>query len=151
MSIEQAYNFKVIDLKTTSSGVISAEQLQQLSNLNYQWVINLLPSDSEYATADEQQLVEDQKIAYRHIPVDFAKPTGTDYEKFSLAMQQAGGKKTHIHCAANYRASAFFAIYAYQNLNWTTAQAKEHIESLWQPADYPNWLALLKEMIDGYQ
>lgn len=151
MSIEKAYNFKVIDVKTTSSGVISAEQLQQLSKLDYQWVINLLPGDSEYATADEQQLVESQKITYRYIPVDFAKPTQTDYEKFSQAMQQADGKKIHIHCAANYRASAFFAIYACQHLNWTAAQAKQHIESLWQPADYPNWLTLLKKMIDGYQ
>lgn len=150
MSIEQVYNFKVIDSQITTSGAIDAEQLSTLSHLDYQRVINLLPSNSEYATVNEQQLIESQNIRYNFIPVDFSMPSRTDYEKFSQVMQQAAGEKIHIHCAANYRVSAFFAIYACQYLGWKSEQAKQHIESFWQPSDYPNWLTLLKEMIPGY-
>ncbi|MGH1372569.1 MAG: protein tyrosine phosphatase family protein [Cellvibrionaceae bacterium] len=150
MSIEKAYNFRLINSRITTSGVISAEQLQELSHLDYQRVINLLPSDSEYAVADEQQLIESQNITYNAIPVDFSKPSPEDYQKFLQVMQQSLEEKIHIHCAANYRVSAFFSIYACQHLGWDSAQAKRHIESLWQPSDHSNWLRLLEEMIPGY-
>jgi len=150
MSIEQSYNYRSITATLTTSGVVSAEQLQQLSAQHYQRVINLLPNDSQYATADEQQLVEQQHIDYVYIPVDFATPRIDDYQRFASAMQQSPSVKTHVHCAANYRVSAFFGIYAYQYLDWSATQVKQHIESLWQPSEHKPWLTLLQQEIEGF-
>lgn len=151
MSIEQPYNFKIIDAQTTSSGAINTEQLHALGGQNYQVVINLLPNDNRDATANEQKIVEQQGIDYVYIPVDFTNPKEDDYQQFANAMTKHHAQKTHIHCAANYRASAFYAIYAHQHLGWTVTEAKQHIESLWQPREHPQWLALLQNNIPGYE
>ncbi len=150
MSIEESYNFKAISPELTTSGVVNETLLQQLSDQGYRQLINLLPNDSEYATSNEQYLVESQKINYVYIPVDFSNPTPADYQAFVDAMIASPNLKTHIHCAANYRVSAFFGIYAYQHLNWSSAQVKQHIESLWQPEEHRPWLNLLQQLIDDY-
>lgn len=150
MSIEQSYNYKAITDSLTTSGLINTEQLQQLSQQQYQCVINLLPNDSQYATDNEQQLVETQQINYVYIPVDFSNPSLKDYQAFTSALNKHIHLKTHIHCAANYRVSAFFGIYAHQHLNWSVAQVTQHVEALWQPEEHPPWLALLKQLIEDY-
>ncbi|MAZ86237.1 MAG: hypothetical protein CL693_01205 [Cellvibrionaceae bacterium] len=150
MSIEDSYNFKAINPALTTSGVVSEEQLRQLSAQGYRQLINLLPNGSEYSTNNEQHLVESQKITYVYIPVDFSNPTPADYQAFADAMIANSNLKTHIHCAANYRVSAFFGIYAHQQLNWSPEQVRQHIESLWKPEEHAAWRALLQQYIDGY-
>ncbi len=150
MSIEESYNFKAISPELTTSGVVNETLLQQLSAQGYRQLINLLPNDSEYATSNEQYLVESQKINYVYIPVDFSNPTPADYQAFADAMIASPNSKTHIHCAANYRVSAFFGIYAHQQLNWSPEQVRQHVESLWKPEAHAPWLALLQQYIDGY-
>jgi hypothetical protein len=44
-----------------------------------------------------------------------------------------------VHCAANYRVSAFYAIYARRNLGWSDKDANVHITSIWNPAEHDPW------------
>jgi protein tyrosine phosphatase (PTP) superfamily phosphohydrolase (DUF442 family) len=139
MRVSQAYNFRVIDEATSTSGLLSEEQLSVLRKDGYEAVINLLPHDNRHAVKNEQSIVAGQGVDYFYIPVNFEVPTEHDYADFVRAMKSCREKKVLIHCAANYRVSAFYAIYAFEYLGWSAEQAREHIASLWCPAEHPPW------------
>ena len=155
MSVSESYNFKAIHSTLTTSGVINAEQLQQLKPEGYGGVINLLPQDSEYATVQEAELVTRQQLNYTYIPVDFAAPANEDYQQFEQAMQswekRSDNTGLHVHCAANYRVSAFIAIYGYRHWDWTTEQVKTHVTSIWNPQEHPQWVSFLQQFVADYQ
>ena len=102
-------------------------------------MINLLPADSEYAIAGEREIVEGQGVDYVHIPVDFAAPTQGDFELFASAMDAHHDGKVHVHCAANYRVSAFYSAYARKRGLLTDAEADELVRGLWNPDEHPAW------------
>lgn len=142
MSVKDAYNFKAINERLTTSGLLSEEQLVALPDEGYQSCINLLPHGDEFALPGEAEMVRELDIAYEYIPVDFAAPTSEDYEQFARAVAANGSRKLHIHCAANYRVSAFYAIYGVRELGWSRAAALEFIRSLWEIDEFPQWRTL---------
>lgn len=139
MSVDQAYNFKQISPSVSTAGVISSQQLAALGSEGYEVVVCLLPNDSEYAIQGERSLVEAQGIQYVYIPVDFAAPTEDDYQQFAAAVSGSRDKKTMLHCAANYRVTAFYGIYAHQQLGWSKDQVWELINAIWDIKEYPVW------------
>tara|TARA_R110000822_G_scaffold201781_1_gene338947 strand:- start:191 stop:649 length:459 start_codon:yes stop_codon:yes gene_type:complete len=139
MSVNQAYNFRAIDETVSTAGLLSEEQLTALGAAGYQAVINLLPHDSQYAIENEEDIVTGQGIDYLYIPVDFAAPADEDYSEFVKAVQSCQAKKVLIHCAANFRVSAFYSMYAYEYLGWPASRAWAHIESIWNPRENPPW------------
>jgi protein tyrosine phosphatase (PTP) superfamily phosphohydrolase (DUF442 family) len=143
MSIEGSYNFRRIDGRVTTSGVVGDKRLGQLGALGYGAVINLLPDSSEYAVAEEGSLVEGQGLSYIYIPVEWTAPTQADFEAFERAMEAFADKTVHVHCAANFRVSAFYALHAERKGWWTRAQADAHIQSLWNPDEQPAWAAFI--------
>ncbi len=149
MNITKAYNFISIDELTTSSGTLIKVDLQSLLDAEYSTVINLLPNDSEYAIKNEQETFKSLNIDYTYIPVDWENPTPSDFTAFETAMIAAKNKKTHIHCAANYRASAFYGLYAYKHLGWTREQITQFTAPIWQLSDHPIWHDFVRELSDG--
>lgn len=147
MSISNAYNFNSIDAGLSTAGLLSPEQLASLRDEGYEVVINLLPDDSEYAIPSEQQIIEQQGVEYHYIPVDFAAPEKRDYHAFEKHLGASRGRKTLVHCAANYRVSAFYAIYAHRHLGWTTEQAQSFIHNQWQPREHPPWQQFVTDML----
>jgi protein tyrosine phosphatase (PTP) superfamily phosphohydrolase (DUF442 family) len=105
----------------------------------YDVVIDLLPGDSSYAVANEGAIVQSQGVGYVHIPVDFAAPTHADLDSFTTAMDENAGKAIHVHCAANYRVSAFYSLYALAKGWWSAKEADAHIRDVWNPEEYPAW------------
>jgi len=146
-SIEDSVNFRRIDDRLTTSGVVGTDRLDALSSQGYAAVINLLPDSSEHAIANERGIVESQRLEYIHIPVDFTHPTRSDFKRFSDAMERLSGKKVHVHCAANYRVSAFYSLYAARHGLWSEDQAMAFINSVWQPIDYPAWPEFIAEIL----
>ncbi len=149
MNITKAYNFININKLTTSSGTLLKVDLQSLSDADYNTIINLLPDNSEYAIKNEQETFKTLGIGYTYIPVDWEHPTLADFTAFETAMIAAKNKKTHIHCAANYRASAFYGIYAYKHLGWTRKQITEFTAPIWQLSDHPIWQDFVRDLSDG--
>ncbi|HEY3700612.1 MAG TPA: protein tyrosine phosphatase family protein [Spongiibacteraceae bacterium] len=147
MSVKQAYNYKEIDARISTAGMVSAEQLACLRAEGYEAVINLLPEESQYALKGERAIVENQGASYCQIPVDFNAPTRENYDAFCAAMASTEGKKTLVHCAANYRVTAFFAIYAHEKLGWSRPQALALIASIWQPAEHPQWQTFITDLL----
>lgn len=145
MSIENSYNFKEISSRVTTSGVVGRERLKSLSSEGYEVVINLLPNDNKYAVPEEKEIVESQNIAYIHIPVDFKAPQRKEYVEFTEALDKPGTQKVHIHCAANWRVSAFYGAYAVSKGIWSAEKATHFISSIWNPAEHTAWQNFLKE------
>jgi uncharacterized protein (TIGR01244 family) len=146
MSIEEAYNFRRIDDRLTTSGLVSREQLAELRDEGYDAVVNLLPDSNDRAVHDEGKIVQDQGLDYVYIPVDFDAPTRADLDAFTDAMDAHAGQQVHVHCAANYRVSAFYALYALQRGTCSDAQADAIIRDIWDPADFPAWQALIDDV-----
>ena len=145
MSIEDSYNFRRIHERLTTSGLVNAEQLGDLRARGYDALINLLPDTNEYAVADEARIVREQGLDYVYIPVAFEAPRRSDLEAFVDALDTLTGQKTHVHCAANYRVSAFYSLYALRRGLCTDAEADALVSDLWNPADYPVWLAFIAD------
>ncbi|HEX5587246.1 MAG TPA: protein tyrosine phosphatase family protein [Acidimicrobiia bacterium] len=145
MSIEQSSNFRRIDERLTTSGLLGVEELSALRGEGYDAVINLLPDTSGRAVVNEEAIVREQGLEYVHIPVDFAAPAHADLEAFTDAMDALAGKKVHVHCAANYRVSAFYALYAQRTGSCTEAEADALIRSVWDPADHPPWPEFIRD------
>lgn len=143
MAINNSYNFRAISDLLTTSGVVGGNRLKGLAAEGYGLVINLLPDDNQYAVAGEQEIIESQGVEYIYIPVDFECPTKGDFQQFVTAMTAAKQYKTHVHCAANWRVSGFWGVYAEQQGIWSRSQADEFIAGLWQPDHFPAWQALL--------
>ncbi len=138
MGVEESYNFRRVNDGLTTSGLVSAEQLGGLRGEGYDAVINLFP-DGERSVPDEARIVEDQGIDYVYIPVDFEAPSRADLDAFTEAMDARAGRKIHVHCAANYRATAFYALYAVRRGLCTADEADEFVQSVWDPAEFPVW------------
>ena len=146
-NIEHSYNFRMISDRLTTSGVVGADRLEALASQGYEVVVNLLPDSSEHAVSNEQGIVESQRIEYIYIPVDFKAPGRSDLSRFSEALDRLSDSKIHIHCAANYRVSAFYSLYAASRGQWSTDQARDFIHSVWRPADYPGWPEFIDEVL----
>ena len=83
-----------------------------------------------------------------HIPVEWEHPTEGDFEAFETAVQQHTPGKTLIHCAANFRVTAFYSLYATKHLGWSQARADEFRASIWEGSDYPVWERFIEQMKD---
>ncbi|MEE4190944.1 MAG: protein tyrosine phosphatase family protein [Halieaceae bacterium] len=147
MSVREAYNYREVSPQLSTAGVISEEQLGELGSEGFEAVINLLPEDSPYAIAGERGIVTGQGIDYTYIPVDFAAPTAQDFEQFAAAMQAQGSRKLMVHCAANYRVSAFYAIYGVKYLGWSREQALDFIAATWDLSEKPVWDSFVADML----
>ena len=114
--------------------------------------VNLATINPRYSLPDEPGLVRALGMAYYHIPVDWAGPTEDDFEAFEALMQALPPGKTLVHCAANFRVTAFYSLYALKHLGWSAAQADAFRASVWQGSDYPVWesfIARLQARIQG--
>jgi protein tyrosine phosphatase (PTP) superfamily phosphohydrolase (DUF442 family) len=146
MAVEDSFNYRRVSDTITTSGVLTPDGLRSLEQEGYDLVVDLLPSDGEAANPDEGDIVRAQGVEYVHIPVDFAAPTRADYDAFAAAMDAHEGETIHVHCAANYRVSGFYSVYAVQKQWWTRAEADAYLHELWDPAEYPAWATLLDEL-----
>ncbi len=141
MPVVDIKNFRVIDERLASAGQPSEQQLAEVAGSGYSAVINLGLLDPRYCLEDEAGLCFALGLRYRHIPVAFEAPVVEDFEAFLRAMDELNHERVLVHCAANYRASSFLALYGELRLGWSREQADELARSQWQPN--PIWLGFL--------
>jgi protein tyrosine phosphatase (PTP) superfamily phosphohydrolase (DUF442 family) len=144
-SVEDGYNFRRVHDRLTTSGLLSPDQLGALRRDGYDAVVNLLPDSNERAVTHEADIVRAQGVDYVYIPVDFAAPTRSDLQRFAEAMDELEGRTVHVHCAANYRVSAFYSLYALRRGWCTVEQADAIVRDVWDPAEHPAWSAFIAE------
>jgi hypothetical protein len=61
------------------------------------------------------------------------------------AMDAHQNQKVHVHCQANYRATAFITLYRIQRLGWEREKAFQDLRRIWNPDEYPIWKKFIEE------
>jgi protein tyrosine phosphatase (PTP) superfamily phosphohydrolase (DUF442 family) len=151
MSTTDIYNYRKVNDRISTGGQPTEEQLRSAAAEGFATVINLATIDPAGALADEGGLVRSLDMAYHHIPVKWDNPQASDFAAFEAILHESSADKTLIHCAANFRVTAFYSLYAIKHLGWTEAQADEFRASIWAGSDYPIWEKFIGEMKGGLE
>ncbi len=151
MSIQEILNFIPIDNRVATSGQPTQAQLEAVRAEGYEAVVNLAPSDAaNNALPGEAEIVSALGMSYHHIPVAWSNPRAQDFGAFSDLMDSLKDKKVLVHCAANFRVTVFYALYAMAADQWPAEQADKLIAQVWESrADYRMdevWKSFVEEM-----
>ena len=146
MSTEEIYNFIKVSDQLATAGQPTEDQLKSAAAEGFVTVINLATLDGRSALPDEAGLVDSLGMAYHHIPVEWGNPEDSDFEAFERVMSQLPVGKTLIHCAANFRVTAFYSLYAQKQLGWSESQADEFRSAIWKGSNYPVWEQFIAHM-----
>lgn len=147
MSTQEIYNYRKVNDQIITGGQPNEGQLKSAADEGITTIVNLAPLE-ENPLPDEAGLVKSLGMVYHHIPVDWKAPKDSDFEAFERVMQEQSQGKILIHCAANYRVTAFYSLYGLKHLGWTEAQADEFRASIWQGSDQPVWETFVTAMKD---
>jgi uncharacterized protein (TIGR01244 family) len=131
LSTDDILNFVRVDDRVGTAGQPTAEQLADARDEGYQVVVNLAPADHQSALADEAAAVAALGMRYHHLPVPWTDPRPEHFRQFVEIMDEVAGKKVLVHCAANFRVTAFYSLYAMQREGWSVAQADELMAKVW--------------------
>lgn len=131
MSVSDIYNFIEIDGRIATAGQPTADQFRAARDAGYEVVINLAPDGLDTSLAGERELLEELGLEYHHLPVAW-KEVGLDHLRaFEALMARVEGKRTLIHCQANYRVTAFFGLHAEARRGWSQEQSDALIRRIW--------------------
>lgn len=131
--LEDIYNYLPISDKVSTSGQPTEDEFKLIKQAGFRHVINLAPHNAENSLKDEASTLADLGLYYRHIPVNFFKPSLENFKEFERALSDIGDEKVWVHCAANMRVSAFMYKYRTQCLNEEEVVARERLHKIWVP------------------
>ena len=146
MSTQDIYNYRFVNNQLITGGQPTEEQVKSAAAEGFKTIINLATIDPRHSLADEAGLVRSLGMTYYHIPVEWGNPQESDFDEFEQVFKQVAGNKTLLHCAANFRVTAFYSLYAMKNLGWSQTQAEEFRASIWKGSNYPIWEQFIREM-----
>lgn len=142
-------NFRRLSDHLITGGQPTEAHLAAVAAAGCQVVINLGRLDPAYALPDERGTVEALGLIYEHIPVVWTQPTAADLDAFFATLARHAGRPVFVHCAANYRASAFILLYRVLRLGWRLEDALPDMRAIWDPAEYPAWQAFIEAALTG--
>ena len=149
MALEDITAFIRLDDGTGLSGMPTADQCREVKQAGYERVVNLAPEDSPSALPAEPAIWAELGLDYTNIPVAWSNPTRADLDSFIAQMEQSRGRSVFVHCVANLRVTAFYAIYAVEKLGWPRDRALALIDRVWsrqpQYSQDPVWAAFIAD------
>jgi len=124
-----------------SSGQPEEHEFGDIAKAGYRVVVNLAMPNSDFAIPEEGNIVTALGMSYVHIPVPFEAPTAEHLRQFIKVMQAYADRKVWVHCALNYRVSAF--LYQYQRLvkGLPHEEARKAMLESWEPDEI--WRAFM--------
>jgi protein tyrosine phosphatase (PTP) superfamily phosphohydrolase (DUF442 family) len=143
-ALRDVINFRRLSDHLITGGQPTEIELALAAAAGAEVVINLGRLDPAYALPDERGTVAALGLIYEHIPVIWAEPTPADLDAFFAAMERYAGRRVFVHCAANYRASAFIMLYRVLRLGWRIEDARPDMDTIWDQAEYPQWQAFVE-------
>lgn len=143
--MKEIYHYQYLAENLSSSGMPTVEQMKDVAQAGVQVVINLAPHDVPNALPNEGELVRSLGMDYVNLPVIWRAPDAELLLQFMDTMDAYTGRKIHVHCEANYRASAFIMMYRVNRLGWKKEDAIPVMEKMWNPEDFPVWDKFINE------
>ncbi len=133
-------NYIPINKRLATSGQPTPLQIEAIASAGYSCVINLAMPDSTDALFEEGGFVSEAGMNYFHIPVPFKAPNAKHLRLFLNLMAALEEEKVWVHCAYNWRASAF--IQHYQRKVLHLSPPKMLVLEQWKPS--AAWLAFFQ-------
>ena len=135
--------------RLASAGQPRREQFSEIAANGFELIINLALPTSDNAIPDEAELVGSLGMAYLHIPVIWESPQPEDLQWFMDAMDAYPQRKIFVHCAMNYRASAFIGLWLVLRQGWPRQKAFAAQQTIWQLDEYPVWAAFVETSLSN--
>ena len=133
VDIAHIYHFRSLDPLLATGGQPLAEELRALAVAGFELVINLAMPTSDNALPNEAEIVRGLNMEYLAIPVVWEAPRPENFAHFCAAMEANTQRRRFVHCAANYRVSAFIYLYRVVRMGWSPRQAEGDLYAIWQP------------------
>lgn len=140
--MEKILHYIKINELIATSGQPKIEEFELIKNEGFEVVINLALCNASNAIENEDKIVTNLGMSYFHIPVNFENPKSSDLKLFINLMQALGANKVWVHCAKNYRVSAFMYVYHKYVLRTPFEQIDLSMFDLWSPDE--KWRELMK-------
>lgn len=142
MTLETILNYIKINDYISTSGQPKEEEFKIILEKEFDVVINLAPYNSSNALENEDRVVTNLGLLYFHLPVDFENPSIEHLRIFLNLLSSLDGKKIFIHCAKNYRVSAFMYVYHKYFLRTPFNNIDLSIFEEWSPSNV--WQDIMK-------
>ena len=126
-------NFRQYSPTFASAGQPSREQFATIAENGFERIVYIAFTNNQNALTDADQVIKGLGMEYMQVPVDFDNPLPADFYAFADSMQRNTDKKTLLHCQVNARATAFSFLYRVIYEDVPIAQAKEDMNTVWQP------------------
>lgn len=143
--LEEIPNFLALSENVFTGGMPNQEQLADAAQRGVELVINLAPHEVLNALPNETEIVTSMGMQYINIPVIWTTPTKDGLDRFMDIMDENKDKRILVHCQANFRATAFMALYRILRQGWNADEAMEGMHQIWDTEDYPIWKMFIEE------
>lgn len=147
--MQNILNYIKINELISTSGQPNEEEFSKIAQDGFEVVINLALHNASNAIVNEDKIVTDLDMSYFHIPVDFENPKVSDIKLFLNILQSLGANKVWVHCALNYRVTAFMYVYHKYVLNTPFDEIDISMFEQWSPNK--NWQELMKVSLEELQ
>ena len=131
-----------------TAGQPTAQEIIGIGQAGWQVVINLALPSSPRALTDEAERVAAAGMDYIAIPVVWEEPTLDDLKRFFAALEANQERATFVHCALNYRASAFVYLYRVLRLGVPCDEALPDMLAVWEPNE--TWLSFIATALEHF-
>jgi RimJ/RimL family protein N-acetyltransferase/protein tyrosine phosphatase (PTP) superfamily phosphohydrolase (DUF442 family) len=128
-----------------TSGQLSAADIERLPELGVMAVINLALPTASNALPGEAEIVTGLGLPYVQIPVPWDRPEVHHLQQFFGVLDAFAGKRVWVHCAMNYRVSAFVYLYRRLRRGDPDDVAREPMRTVWKPN--PTWQAFIERAL----
>ncbi len=135
-------NYIKINNTISTSGQPTLEELKIIADNGFKAIINLALYNSSLALENEDKYVSQLGMTYIHIPVDFKNPEIDNLKIFLAVLNSFVNVKVWIHCAKNYRVTAFMYIFHKYFLKTPFEDINLSMFDIWTPSK--NWQELMK-------
>ncbi|AXH14876.1 protein tyrosine phosphatase family protein [Malaciobacter mytili] len=142
-------NYIKINDKISTSGQPTLEELKIIADNDFKVVINLALSNSSLALENEDKIVSQLGMTYIHIPVDFENPEIDNLKIFLAILNSFTNIKVWVHCAKNYRVTAFMYVFHKYFLKTPFENINLSMFDIWTPSK--KWQELMKISLEELQ
>ena len=132
-ALAEIVNFRQYSPTFASAGQPSREQFATIAEHGFERIVYIAFTNNQNALTDADQVIKGLGMEYMQVPVDFDNPLPADFYAFADSMQRNTDKKTLLHCQVNARATAFSFLYRVIYESVPIAEAKEDMNTVWQP------------------
>jgi RimJ/RimL family protein N-acetyltransferase/protein tyrosine phosphatase (PTP) superfamily phosphohydrolase (DUF442 family) len=140
-----AMNARAVFDDLWTSGQLSAADIQRLPDLGIDAVINLALPTASNALPGEAEMITRLGLTFAHIPVPWEQPELHHLRQFFGVLDALAGRRVWVHCAMNYRVSAFIYLYRRLRRGESDADARYPMATIWRPNEV--WQAFIDQAL----